>query len=124
MEFIPPIMVIGQGGGGLWRLGRWTMEVGGASIGRRWWPATMGGGWRQKAAQNREKQSNPRGRRAGAGELKVTTASPVARMGGGRRLPVGSGAMSERERMREEGEEEKQKVKGGSHGQAGEILHL
>ena len=40
-------------------------------------------------------------------------------MGGGRRPAVGSGAVSERERMREEGEEEKKKARGGSHRQAG-----
>ena len=80
----------------------------------------MGSGWRQTVAQNRAKQSNPRGGRAGAGELKAATASPVARMGGSKRPAIGSGAVSERERMREEGEEEKKKAKGGSHGQAGE----
>ena len=75
----------------------------------------MGVGWRQKAAQNRAKQSNPRGKKkkAGAGELEAATASPVARMGGGRRPVAGS------KQQHEEGEEKRSRRRGGHTGRQG-----
>ena len=112
VKCIPPTMIIGQGGGEQWRLGRWTVAVGGAGVGWR------RGRWQWVAAETSPNRAN-REYRGGRAEQ---TEGGTADGGGGRVSGDESGRWQElrhRQQTTARGRRGEAGEWGGSHGRQG-----